>query len=82
MPSDIKEGYRLAAQDFAGVQEDLRATAKEMSLKGLDGEARKDFFEKLTDEEFEQLRNIARKLGQRGMHELELILADGEELLR
>lgn len=73
---DIRGGIEDADDVMHDVQGDLRGMAREIRWEGLTGDDRKEFFNGMSQEEWDTLYQIGTALGPKGENKLEMLLKE------
>lgn len=73
---DIRGGITMADDVMHQVQNDMRQLAKETRWEGIHGKDRDEFFDGMTQDEYETLKEIAFGMGPKGTAKLESILGE------
>lgn len=78
--NDVREGFRMAADEMGHVQTDLKRIARESRIKVLDGDDRNEFLRNMTQDEFEIMHSLAVSMGPMGTNALERLMNEAMEL--
>ena len=76
---DIRQGIGLAKEDIDSVSEEIRKIARDNRIEVLKDDERKEFFEGMTQREFDFLHKIAVKMGPKGVNKLEQLMGEAVE---
>lgn len=74
--ADIRGGITEADDIMHGVQNDLKSLARETRWEGLVGKDREEFFQGMTQDEYDTLKDIAFAMGPKGTAKLESLLGE------
>jgi hypothetical protein len=74
--ADIRGGVTMADDVMHGVQNDLRALAKETRWEGIRGKDREEFFRGMSQDEYDTLKEVAFAMGPKGTAKLESVLQE------
>ena len=77
---EVTGGLRDAQEVMSGVQTDLKRIAQEGRPKILTGDSRREFFDGMSQEEFDDLNAIAFGLGPKGLNALERLIIESRTL--
>ena len=73
---DIREGIEQADDVMHDVQKDIRTLAKDVRWQGLTGADRDEFFNGMTQEEWDTMHTVGTALGAKGENKLESLLRE------
>ncbi len=76
---DIRQGIGLAKEDIDSVSEEIRSIARDNRIEVLKDDERKEFFDGMTQREFDFLHKIAVQMGPKGLNKLEQLMGEAVE---
>lgn len=76
---DIRRGIALAKEDIDSVSDEIRSIARDNRIQVLKDDERKEFFEGMSQKEFDFLHKLAMQMGPKGLNKLEQLMGEAVE---
>ena len=73
---DIRQGIGLAKEDIDAVSDQIKKIARDNRIEVLKDDERKEFFEGMTQKEFDVLHKVAMQMGPKGLNRLEQLMGE------